>query len=396
MKLQKITSLPPHPDRIWSIAVHPTLPLIATASSDRTSRISSLLTYRALSTIDGGHKRSIRSVAWKPAIKGESVLATGSFDATAGIWRRFEDDLGSSTGGEYADDEEEEWRFAVVLDGHENEVKCVAWSAGGNFLATCSRDKTVWVWEEMEEDNFETIAVLQDHTQDVKCVTWHPEEELLASSSYDDTVRLYREDVDDWVCCALLEGHTSTVWCIDFEKPGSPHYVESRSSRLASCSDDLSIRIWTRVSRSGDASTVKAVPSILRGAPVEEEWVHEATLPKVHTRAVYSVSWSARSGRIVSCGGDGKVAVYEEVAGESEPGPESEPCESESEPCESEQAKPRSEWKVVAELEGAHDVFEVNGVAWSKRWDKGRKSDGEEIIASCGDDGVVSMWELVD
>lgn len=285
----------------------------------------------------------------------------------------------------------------MVLDGHENEVKCVAWSAGGNFLATCSRDKTVWVWEEMEEDNFETIAVLQDHTQDVKCVTWHPEEELLASSSYDDTVRLYREDVDDWVCCALLEGHTSTVWCIDFEKPGSPQYAESRSSRLASCSDDLSIRIWTRVSRSGDASAVKAVPSILRGAPVEEEWVHEATLPKVHTRAVYSVSWSARSGRIVSCGGDGKVAVYEELPAECEL--ESEPGESEpgkSEPGKSEQPRPRSEWKVVAELEGAHGVFEVNGVAWSKRWDKDRKSDGEEIIASCGDDGVVSIWELVD
>lgn len=240
-----------------------------------------------------------------------------------------------------------------MLDGHENEVKCVAWSAGGNFLATCSRDKTVWVWEEMEEDNFETIAVLQDHTQDVKCVTWHPEEELLASSSYDDTIRLYREDVDDWVCCALLEGHKSTVWCIDFEKPGSPGYVESRSSRLASCSDDLTIRIWTRVSRSGDASGVKAVPSILRGAPVEEEWVHEATLPAVHTRAVYCISWSARSGRIVSCGGDGKVVVYEELpAGPAEAADAADaPAESE-EPSEAEQPKPpgpKSEWKVTAE-----------------------------------------------
>lgn len=281
-----------------------------------------------------------------------------------------------------------------MLDGHENEVKSVAWSAGGNFLATCSRDKTVWVWEEMEEDNFETIAVLQDHTQDVKCVTWHPEEELLASSSYDDTVRLYREDVDDWVCCALLEGHGSTVWCIDFEKPGSPRYDEGRSSRLASCSDDLTVRVWTRVSRSGSAGGARAVPSILRGAPVEEEWVHEATLPEVHTRAIYSVSWSAKSGRIVSCGGDGRIVVYEELsAGADTPMADSraEPTNGSPEP-----KGPRSEWRIVAEFEGAHDVFEVNGVAWSKRWDKDRKSDDEEIIASCGDDGVVSIWELVD
>lgn len=255
----------------------------------------------------------------------------------------------------------------------------------------------MWIWEEMDEDNFETIAVLQEHTQDVKCVTWHPEEELLASSSYDDTVRLYREDVDDWVCCALLEGHEGTVWCVDFEKPGSPRYEEGRSARLASCSDDLTVRVWTRVGRSAGQGGVKAVPSILRGAPVEEEWVHEATLPKVHTRAVYSVSWSARSGRIVSCGGDGRVVVYEELPADTDTEmPNAQEGESSGEGKEETKPHPKSSWKIVAEFEGAHDVFEVNCVAWSKRWDKDKKSDNEEIIVSCGDDGVVNIWELVE
>lgn len=115
------------------------------------------------------------------------MLATGSFDATAGIWRRYEGehehthshDHNDECGGHgEEEEEEEEWRFAVVLDGHESEVKSIAWSAGGSFLATCSRDKSVWIWEEMDDDNFETIAVLQEHTQDVKCVKWHPEEEV--------------------------------------------------------------------------------------------------------------------------------------------------------------------------------------------------------------------------
>lgn len=37
------------------------------------------------------------------------------------------------------------------------------------------------------------------------------------------------------MCCATLEGHESTVWSVAFDGSGE---------RLASCSDDKTVRIW--------------------------------------------------------------------------------------------------------------------------------------------------------
>ncbi|OJD33620.1 putative cytosolic iron-sulfur protein assembly protein ciao1 [Diplodia corticola] len=442
------TLAPASAARTWMTAPHPSLPLVATASSDKTVRVYSLATFSLASTVAGGHKRSVRACAWKPAGNGnsggmaESVLATGSFDASAGVWRRWEGGGGSGAGGttgggamevdvaagDDEEEEDEEWRFSVILDGHESEIKSVAWSAGGQFLATCSRDKSVWVWEEVEDDNFETIAVLQEHEADVKCVVWHPAEDLLASASYDDTIRLYREDVDDWTAVACITGHEATVWCVDFEavevsglrveeeggegegaalseerKAERARWLQERvasGSRLVSCSDDLTVRVWKMKPKDGGAAQGAAgrngMPSILRTSSIEEEWVQEAVLPRRHGRAIYSVSWSKKSGLIASTGSDGKIVVYKEQwRRESSDATVPRPADGDgAAEGQKEEAQPLTEWVVVAEVEGAHDVFEINHVTWALRRDKGRKSEDEEVIISTGDDGEAKLWTL--
>lgn len=439
--LQPLATLtPPCNTRTWSSTPHPHLPIVATACSDKTVRIYSLQNFQQQSTISGGHKRSIRSCAWKPNSKGESVLATGSFDASAGIWRRWEegggagkpaeiDFTGGLAGGDEEDEEDEEWRFAVILDGHDSEIKSLSFAPTAPLLATCSRDKSVWIWEELEDDNFETVAVLQEHEGDVKCVAWHPSEELLASASYDDQIRLWREDVDDWACCALLTGHEGTVWWVEFEDANNIYalgssenltqeqaeYVQLRLNtgpRLISCSDDMTIRIWRKVPKEKPQQPAGGtkVPSIWKNRDFEEEWVEEARLPQAHERPIYSVSWSKKTGKVVSTGSDGKIVVYEEswrkpttskggddgdveMAGGT-PAPDVEDLSAVKMNGGTGHLAGLTEWSVVAEVENAHDVFEINHAVWAPRADKGKRAEEEEVIVSTGDDGEVKVWML--
>lgn len=336
------------------------------------------------------------------------MLGTGSFDATVGIWRSSQIAPAPGTAPEDLtehkyhqdsenEDDDEEWRFAIVLEGHESEVKSISWSAGGNFLATSSRDKSIWIWEEVAEDDFETIAVLQEHEGDVKCVAWHPEEELVASGSYDTDIRLWREDGDDWGCVEVLRGHSSTVWAIDWEPTGAPSIDNDtvleggNTSRLVSCSDDMTIRIWKKQNNDNGG-----------------HWKEEATLPHSHELAIYSVAWG-QDGRVLSIGADGRLVVYQERpastngtetikrhnnestdpdSNQSTPkivvngshSPSLSPSQFEPPP-----PRPKTEWVILAEVPEAHGVFEINHVCWARR-------GGSDVIVTTGDDGVIKVW----
>ncbi|ORY80513.1 WD40-repeat-containing domain protein [Protomyces lactucae-debilis] len=344
-----------HTDRVWHIAPHPQRPLLATASADKTVRIYATNDYHLMGIVEGNHKRSIRCCDWKHG-ETKPVLATASFDSTAGIW----DCVGDEETGEG------EWECAGLLEGHENEVKCVAWSASGTLLATCSRDKSIWIWEAENYEDPECVSVMQEHSGDVKCVVWHPQEELLASGSYDDDIRLWRDDGDDWICCAILKGHDGTVWQLDFEGGNG------LGQRLVSVSGDGTARIWRRTSDpAAKGKDPAALPSIIRPS-MDQVWEEETQLPAKHEGDIYTVSWSKNTGRIATSGADGSVIIYKQRTDGSFP------------------EQGMNTWDVVLTLENGHGVSEINHVTWG-----GLSADGKsELLYTAGDDCVSRVWAV--
>lgn len=385
-----LKSIPAHSDKAWSVCSHQTLPLLATASTDKTSKIFKLSKeqgFPLISTLEETHKRSVRTVAFKPPLNtSESnfvdlpALASGSFDSTISVWGVDEPEELLDEEPDFLETEEaqkarkhreaelitsptNEWNLMALIEGHENEVKAVAWNRGGNYLASCSRDKTIWIWETDSEtlEEFECISVLSDHEHDIKHIVWHPVLNLLASSSYDDTVRLYKQDDDDdeWSCVGILNGHEGTVWCSAFETPKTP---AADKIRLASASDDLSVRVWISDStEEADSNQEAAIPSSIKHHSSEMHWELQAILPLVHRHPVYSVAWSAQSGRIASAGADGQVVVYKEENGT---------------------------WAIESVQKAAHGVYEINCITWCVL------SNGDEVLVSAGDDGNINIWEV--
>lgn len=115
-------------------------------------------------------------------------------------------------------------------------MKCISWSPNSKKLASCSRDKNIYIWEKnADEDDFLCDNVLEGHTQDVKWVGWL-NASTLVSGSYDNTIKVWQYEDDDVVCSQTIEGHSSTVWSVVMHPP---------TKNLLSISDDGSVRVWS-------------------------------------------------------------------------------------------------------------------------------------------------------
>lgn len=121
------------------------------------------------------------------------MLASGADDKLLMIWKKAQGPSGSfGTAG--VTKNVENWRCSATLRGHAGDVLDLAWSPQDRWLASCSIDNTIIIWD---AQSFPTIvSMLKGHTGLVKGVTWDPVGKFLASQSDDRSVKIWK--TSDW------------------------------------------------------------------------------------------------------------------------------------------------------------------------------------------------------
>jgi len=150
------------------------------------------------------------SVRFQPGAGG--LLAAGLSDGLIRLWRA------------------EDGQPAGALGGHTGEVREIAFSPGGERLASVGVDHRLRVWELGPGG---AGRVLGEHADRAYSVDWSPDGQRLATSGADAVVRVW--DARGGGPLLALAGHTRRVLAVRWSPDGR---------RLASCGLDHELRLW--------------------------------------------------------------------------------------------------------------------------------------------------------
>lgn len=118
---------------------------------------------------------------------------------------------------------------------HHNGVNSISWSPDSKYLASCSDDSTTKIWD-ISETNYESKRTLIGHSYHVTCVVFGPKGNVLVTGSSDEDIRVW--EAQSGKCLSALRTHSAGISALDICWDGTI---------IASASYDGLIRLFDTV-----------------------------------------------------------------------------------------------------------------------------------------------------
>ncbi|KAF2495657.1 WD40 repeat-like protein [Lophium mytilinum] len=166
-----------------------------------------------------------------------------------------------------------------ILRGHKKGVAAVKFSPDGRWIASCSSDATIKIWD---SKTGELAHTLEGHLAGISTIAWSPDSKILASGSDDKSIRLWDVTTGQPQPVPLL-GHHNYIYALAFSPKGN---------MLVSGSYDEAVFLWdVRAAR------------VMRSLPA-------------HSDPVSGVDFVRDGTLIVSCASDGLIRVWDTATGQ--------------------------------------------------------------------------------
>jgi WD40 repeat protein len=198
-----------HSDRVSAVAFSPNGQVLATGSRDKTVLLWNLNKGRRMSALTG-HAEGVEAVAFSP---GGEFLASASRDKTLRLW---DWPAGKSicTLADHGD-----WvRSTVFATPPSPPLVRGGVGEGSLILATGSRDGTAKLWRVDAQGRGSLLRSFRDNSGDVLCVAFSPDGRVLATGSRDGTIYLW--DAEGGGLLEILAGHAGEVLSVTFSADG--------------------------------------------------------------------------------------------------------------------------------------------------------------------------------